>query len=191
MIARYPLTAAASASPMPVFPDVGCISTTNLDDRGSRRDYSFLLAKLHHALANAVLDGAAGVEELELGDQFALEVAADSVDAHERSSADMVQNVVEDPVAFAGHRKELPVNAGAIWAFCAMGILAHLDDRLVRDAARAGADDGRRFRTAATAPNHVHSPPTLTHQYFKCSFYSQFIARAHSAPRLSWRAGSR
>lgn len=72
------------------------LTTGGLDDRPARLDEAISLCVLDHAQANAVLDAAAGVEVLTLGQQFTLQtvVFGDVVQANERRVADLFQNGV-------------------------------------------------------------------------------------------------
>ena len=73
------------ARPTPVLPDVGSTIVPPGCSRPSR------LGGVDHRHRRPVLDAAAGVEELELGQQLARQVAADAVEAHERRVADEVE----------------------------------------------------------------------------------------------------
>jgi hypothetical protein len=89
---------------MPVLPEVGSISVSP----GLMRP---LLGVQDHADADAVLDRAAGVQELALAEQFAGQVAANAGEADHRRHADCVRNRIHDAAharEFAGLRGRWP-----------------------------------------------------------------------------------
>mmetsp|Transcript_37917 Transcript_37917/g.118859 ORF Transcript_37917/g.118859 Transcript_37917/m.118859 type:complete len:480 (-) Transcript_37917:314-1753(-) len=76
------------------------VPARRLDERVAGLDAALLLGVLHHALADAVLDGAARVEELALEQQLALDalIARDAVAAHQRRVPDGAEHAVQDAV---------------------------------------------------------------------------------------------
>ena len=71
-------------------PDPG-VARGGLDDRSSRPEESVAFGRVDHGHGGTVLDAAAGVEELEFGQQLAGEVASDPIESDERGVADEVQ----------------------------------------------------------------------------------------------------
>ena len=98
---RYPRWAATMASPTPVFPEVG----STIVSPGSDRTGGLGLLDHHHG--RPILDAAARVEVLELGQQVAREIAPDMVEADERGVSDQVEHAVGNV-----HRRSRVVDAG-------------------------------------------------------------------------------
>ena len=70
------------------------VAAGGLDDRRpSRLDPALGLGRLDHGHADPVLDRAAGVEHLELGEQLAALVADEARELHHRGAADVIRNV--------------------------------------------------------------------------------------------------
>ena len=73
------------ASPTPVLPEVGSTMVP------PRRNRPSALGRLDHGQGGSVLDAAARVQELELGEQLRRQVPPDAVQAHQRRVADQLE----------------------------------------------------------------------------------------------------
>ena len=76
-------------------PDAG-VAAGRLQDHGVLVDQAGRLGGLDHVQADAVLDAAAGVEELQLGNHVGVAAFGQAVDAHQRRVADELYDVVCD-----------------------------------------------------------------------------------------------
>ena len=72
------------------------VARGRLDDRAARLEQPGLLGRVDHRDGGPVLDAAAGVDHLDLGEQPAREVAPDPPQAHQRRVPDQVEDRVGD-----------------------------------------------------------------------------------------------
>ena len=72
------------------------VAAGGLDQRVARLDAPTLLGLQQHALANAVLDGTAGREELALDEELAASLFANGAEAHHRGVTDGVEDGIVD-----------------------------------------------------------------------------------------------
>ena len=70
------------------------VARGRLDDRAARLQPALPLGRLDHGQGRAVLDAAAGVEVLELGQEMAGNIAAGPVQRQQRGLADEVQKAI-------------------------------------------------------------------------------------------------
>jgi hypothetical protein len=99
------------------------VAAGGLDEHAvSGSDAAFLLSGLDHAQGNAVLDGAAGVEELAFGVDLAVDAErlGDAVEADERGVADVLEDAVHDGGRLARGARCDVRHGGLCLCFCVL-----------------------------------------------------------------------
>ena len=97
-----------------------CVPGRRLDDRPARLEQVGALRSVEHRDTDAILHAATGLEQLELRDQVAGQLAADAIQPYERRVADQIDQRSGDVHRRAGIAERTDVDAGRMQG-CAIG----------------------------------------------------------------------